>query len=72
MKSLRYKTIPKGIRTTNIAIAPASGAKSGDISKNKKKLSVVAVVSKIAIAMKPIMYIKKYSCLSDKFVNLFI
>ena len=72
MKSLRYKTIPKGIKITNIAIAPVSGAKSGEISKNKKKLSVMAVMSKIAIVMKPIMYIKKYNCLSDKFINLFI
>jgi len=32
MKSLRYKTIPNGIKTINIIIAPVSGAKSGDIS----------------------------------------
>jgi len=72
MKSLIYKTIPTGIIIEKTAMIPVSGDRSGDISKKKKKLSVITVVSKIAIAIKPIAYIRKNSCLSDKFVSVFI
>ena len=53
MKSLRYKIIPKGMAIAKNATNPISGAISGDISKKRKKLSVMAVTSKIAIVINP-------------------
>jgi len=51
MKSLKYKTAPSGRAIAKKATPPMIGATIGDINKKSKKLSVIAVMSKMAITI---------------------
>ena len=53
MTSIRYKTAPSGTAIAKNATAPMIGATIGDMNKKSKKLSVIAVMSKIATAIYP-------------------
>lgn len=57
---------PNGIATAKNAIAPVSGASSGDMMRKRAKLSVMALGSKSAMTAIPNMYDSRYNCLSEK------